>query len=172
MNWKEQLVKYFNEKKWEESITLMRQTILHNPVDMDAYLNLMYLLMDILVEEEYEIDNLETYKELLLRYYNESYYKFESNPEFLFFLAKITTLSFWYFNFNSEEEEYLLYKKAYFLENDNLLYKWGYYGIGSDNEDNNIIFNKVKEEIRNLPQIIEYLKTKSILGEYLIEILE
>ena len=71
MNWKNQLMKYEQKDNWEDSIKLLIDVIDKNPNDLEPYLNICYLTMNILVEEEYKYTNgiqKNILKELLSKY--------------------------------------------------------------------------------------------------------
>ena len=84
MNWEEQLAKLEQRKDWKSAIVLMQETINQNSNSVDAYLIMNYLLMNLLVEEQYEPNDHNYYAGLLKKYFIESYAKFSDNPEYLF----------------------------------------------------------------------------------------
>ena len=53
MNWKEHLLKLEQRKDWKSAIALMENIIDSNGTNVDAYLSINYLLMNLLVEENY-----------------------------------------------------------------------------------------------------------------------
>ncbi len=54
MEWKIQLCKLEKAKQWDKAITFMQKVITQKPDDIDAYLFMEYLLMNLLVEEDYD----------------------------------------------------------------------------------------------------------------------
>ena len=65
MCWREQLKQYECDKDWDTAIRLMQIVIDDNPNDMDGYLFMNYLLMDILVNEMYDNSKHDYYADLL-----------------------------------------------------------------------------------------------------------
>jgi hypothetical protein len=53
MSWKKQLAGFEHRKEWDEAIELMQHVIAENSYDLDACLSMNYLLMNLLVEEDY-----------------------------------------------------------------------------------------------------------------------
>lgn len=136
MNWKEQLKKYEYTKEWKSAIDLMWKTIDDNPQNLDAYLCVNYLLMNLLVEKDYESSERNYYAGLLKKYFLESYSKFSNNPEYLFYTGITAYLSEWYFDIDIEEAKTMI-KEASRLEPENVFYKWGYYTyLDMSNESN------------------------------------
>lgn len=76
MNWKAQLSKLEQGKNRKSAIALMQETINQNSNSMDAYLSMNYLLMNLLVEEQYDPNDHDYYAGLLKKYFIESYAKF------------------------------------------------------------------------------------------------
>ena len=68
MNWKEQLSKLEQSKDWKSAIALMQETINQNSSSIDAYLSMNYLLMNLLVEEQYDPNDHNYYAGLLKKY--------------------------------------------------------------------------------------------------------
>ena len=50
MEWKESLRKLERNKQWDEAIEFMQEVIAQNQDDMDAYIAINYLLMNLIVE--------------------------------------------------------------------------------------------------------------------------
>ena len=53
MLWQEQLKKLEDAQQWDFAVDLMQEVIAKNPDDMDAYMSMNYLFMNLLVEEDY-----------------------------------------------------------------------------------------------------------------------
>ena len=104
----------------------MQDTISENDSNVDAYLSMNYLLMNILVEEQYDPNDHDYYAGLLKKYFIESYAKFSNNPEYLFYIGQIACLSEWYFDIEIEEAQSMMIKASEF-ESGNILYKWANY---------------------------------------------
>lgn len=63
----------------------MQETINQNSSSIDPYLSMNYLLMNLLVEEQYNPNDHDYYAGLLKQYFIESYAKFSNNPEYLLY---------------------------------------------------------------------------------------
>lgn len=172
MDWKDDLYKFEQENEWELSIELMVDVIHNNPDNMDAYLAINYLIMNILVEENYNKKKRAYYAGLLKKYFLDSYSKFSNNPEYLFYIGKIACMSEWYFDLNIEEAQEMI-KQAAKIDPDNMLYKWAYFNDLDMRVGNNIEkMVSYAQTVMNDQKIIDQLKSKGSLGEYLLQGLE
>jgi hypothetical protein len=150
----------------------MQDTIRKNDSNVDAYLSMNYLLMNLLVEEHYDPNEHDYYAGLLKKYFIESYAKFFNKPEYLFFIGKIASISEWYFDIELEEVQRMI-KKAANLEPENILYQWSNYSDldmrDSHNKEKIILYAK---QALSEPKVKEELKSKGALGKYLWDSLE
>ena len=169
MNWKIKLKELENEKNWTDAIALLQSVILKNPNNLDAYLFINYLLMNILVEEEYDSSKFEYYCELIKSYFKLSYENFFDNPEYLFWTGFTATMSEWFFEIEIEKAELMLLQ-AYRKEPDNILYIMGFL---LQNEMTKIedIYDFDKQFISKYPVLPEFLQNKGALGEYLYSLI-
>lgn len=167
MDWKEQLLKFEKSKDWRSAIDLLQTIISGNSSNIDAYLSMNYLLMNLLVEEDYNSDEFDYYARLLKKYFMESYAKFPQIPEYLFFIGKISCMSEWYFDIKIEDAQRMI-KKAAFLDPENVLYRWGNYSDldmrDSGNKEKIILY--AKQALCD-PAVTGALNAKGSLGKYL-----
>ncbi|HAR72097.1 MAG TPA: hypothetical protein DCR77_01620 [Flavobacteriaceae bacterium] len=172
MNWKEQLLKFEQSKDWKSAIALMQETINQNSSNVDAYLSMNYLLMNLLVEEQYDPNDHDYYAWLLKKYFIESYAKFSDNPEYLFYIGRIACISEWYFDIEIEEAQSMM-KRASELKSDNMLYKWAYYSDldmrVASNKEKMILYAK---QALSEPKVEKELRSKGALGKYIWDSLE
>lgn len=172
MNWKVYLSESEQKKDWKSAIALMQETINQNSNSIDAYLSMNYLLMNLLVEEQYDPNDHDYYAGLLKKYFTESYAKFSDNPEYLFYIGQIACISEWYFDIEIEEAQSMM-KRASELNPDNMLYKWAHYSDldmrEASNKEKMILYAK---EALSEPKVKEELKSKGALGNYLLSSLE
>lgn len=172
MNWKEKLRILEQNKDWDSAIEFMQKIIAENQNNIDAYLSINYLLMNLLVEEDHDESKHNYYENLCKYYFNESYKRFSNNPEYLYFTAKTAFMSEWFFGIEYEQAEEML-NRALELEPNNLLYQWNLYGSQSYRNtfpnDKLIIYCKMVFQIDSPIQKI--LKNKGSLGEYLLELM-
>ena len=172
MDWKNQL-RYLEQKKdWDAAISFMQKVIDENPNDMSAYININYLLMNLLVEEDYNETKHDYYAALLKHYFTESYTKFAENAEYLFFTSRTAFMSEWYFGIELEDAE-KMYQKALALEPENLLYQWAYYGSldRSVSQNIQIILSYARMILEENSPIKKVLESKGAIGEYLLKIM-
>lgn len=172
MNWKVQLKRYEQQKDWDSAIKLMQKYIKDNNQDLDAYLCMNYLLMNLLVEEDYDVKKQDYYAELLKKYFLESFSKFSHNPDYLFYTGITAHLSEWYFDIDIEAAKTML-KDAFFLEPRNIIYEWGYYYyVEVNDESSKLKVVNCSKEILNNNTLQESLTSKGALGEYILEIMQ
>lgn len=169
MNWKEHLRILEQLKEWDMAIEFMEDFIKKNPDNMEAYIFMNFLLMNLLVEEDHDETKHDYYEVLIKKYFDESYKKFSNNPEYLFFTGITAVMSEWYFGIDVKDYENML-EKAMILDPTNILYKDTYY-INLDrtipeNRNKAIVYAEMILQKDSL--IKEILKQKGALGEYLL----
>ncbi len=169
MHWKQKLGTLEKQKKWDAAIELMIHVIDENSGSIDPYIYMNYLLMNLLVEEDYDNDKYSYYKLLIKKYFDESYAKFSDNAEYLFFTASTALMSEWHFDIDVKDYD-AMFKKALVLEPDNLLYQDYYYTM----LDKTIPSNK-KAAVEYAKKILEpkssiqiILNSKGAIGERLL----
>ncbi|MBJ7880429.1 hypothetical protein [Gelidibacter salicanalis] len=172
MNWKQQLSKFEQNRDWESAIALIQETIDGNNNTINAYLSMNYLLMNLLVEEQYELRNHDYYAGLLKKYFLESYSKFSHDPEYLFYIGQIACISEWYFDIEIEEAQSMMHR-ALELKPNYTLYKWANYRNldmrESDNKEKMILYAK---KALSESEVKRDLKSKGALGKYLWNLLQ
>ena len=169
MEWKIQLHKLEKAKQWDKAITFMQEVIRQNPDDVDAYLFMEYLLMNLLVEEDYDRSQENCYERLALKYFEEGCAKFSDNAEFLYYTGRMAYMSEWYFDIEFEDADAMI-EKAMRLDPDNPVYQWDYYCF----LDKSIYENRKK--IKKYAQMVlaedspvkKILEDKGALGEYFL----
>ncbi len=170
--WKEVLKSCEDSKQWEKAIALMEDVIKQYPESVDAYLYMEYLLMNLLVEENYDENEAKNYEKLSKKYFNESFAKFSSNPEYLFYTGKMAFMSEWYFGIEIEDARAMLFK-AMELEPKNQLYQWTHYlylnKIGRENRES--LMEYASLVLKEGSPIQEQLRGKGSLGFYLLELI-
>ena len=172
MSWKNQLKQLESKKEWDAAIQYMQNIIVESPSCLDAYLSICYLLMNLLVEEDYDRIKHDYYVALTKKYFDESYAKFHENPKYLFYIATIAFMSEWYFDIDVEDAKHMLFK-AIALEPDNLLYQSSYYLYLDKKNINNIkpLLDYARKVLDPESPIKTLLENKGSLGAYLLEII-
>lgn len=165
---------YHKHYDWRPSLELIRTGISENPNDADLYVRVIYILHNILVEEEYPAEMHERMAALLLEYFNTSYEKFQKNPEYSFFIGKILYISEWYFGLNddikpiSDRLAFKMQKYAAESEPNNILYKWAYLFSSGGTESSRYLVDKILQD----KQIVEWLRSKGFPGVYILDSLK
>lgn len=139
MHWKAQLHKLENEEAFDIGIFFMQMVIEKNTHDMDAYIALIYLLADIIMEPHswdcapeddatrlYYRAKRGEYSRLGEQYQTESYSKFSNSPEYLFVCAYALVVDPWP-SCGGYELRNVMWRKAYELEPNNPMYQGIYY---------------------------------------------
>lgn len=124
MTWKEVLRQLEHKQDWDTAIEYMQHVIQENSNDMDAYIYMNYLLMNLIVEEDHSHlqRNFEYYTKLAKEYYDASYAKYSEDAEFLFYTALTAVMSEWYWEIEVEDYD-RMFEKAIQLDPYNLVYR-------------------------------------------------
>ena len=122
INWKKYLRILELDKQWDRAIEFMQITIEANPNDMDAYIYMNFLIMNLLSLENYNALKHDYYAELAKKYFDESYAKFSNNAEYLFCTGVTAIMNEEYLGLETEAVHKMLIQ-AMGLEPDNILYK-------------------------------------------------
>lgn len=168
VNWKIHLRGLELNKQWDQAIEFMQIIIGANPDDMHAYIYMNFLLMNLLVEEDYDESRYDYYTKLTKKYFDESYVKFFNYAEYLFCTGITAVMSEWYFGLDADGYQTMLARAAE-LEPDNMLYKRGYY----IHLDRNIVSQLTEAKyyahliLQNNSTLTRQLKSYGALSEYL-----
>jgi tetratricopeptide (TPR) repeat protein len=168
MDWKRQLRVFELNKQWDQAIEFMQIVIAAHPDDMDAYIYMNFLIMNLLVEEDYDVLKHDYYAELAQKYFDESYAKFSNNAEYLFCTGITAVMSEWYFGIEVEDYQRML-TRAMELEPDNIVYKETYYlkldqNIPKEHEE---LLAYAKLILQKNSSLIKEYETRGAIGEYL-----
>ncbi len=184
-DWKKQLEEFEQQEQWKAAIELMQQVVKDNLDDVEAYVRIIYLLHNVVLEVYTEVkkaqgindDKIET---LLKHYFSEGNRKFAENAEYLFFIGMITHIAEWYFgieeSINLPMEKHFatkMQKKASDFEPENKLYKWAYLSSSVDNRYSSPIKDFARSLAKGLIEdtsTIEWLKSKGFPGQYVLEV--
>lgn len=171
MTWKARLKQFESTKDWDAAIELLKNIIASHPQDIDAYIAMNYLLMNLLVEEQYDQIKHDEYAALAKRYFDESYSRFSENSEYLFFTGITAVMSEWYFDITVDDYKFML-NKAMILFPDNPIYQRTYY-IQLDESDpkNRKPLIDYANTILHDDWISNTLENKGAVGEYLLDIM-
>jgi hypothetical protein len=172
MSWKTQFEEYeksfglHTDIDWKPAIVLAQKVIENSPADVEAHIRVIYLLHNILVEEDYPESEHDHIAELLKQYFNDSYKKFSENAEYLFFIGKILHIAEWYFGLEDSKLAVEFQKKAAEKEPGNLLYEWAYrFSCPGDVVEGSLAHQLITDE----KDKVRWLKSKGFPGEYILE---
>jgi tetratricopeptide (TPR) repeat protein len=168
MTWQKQLRALEQKKQWDEAIEFMKGVVQENPDNLDVYLGICYLLMNLLVEEDYDVAQHDWYAYLTKKYYDESYKRFSHDPKYLFYIANIAVMSGWYFGIDTPDYEKMMLD-AIRLDPTNMLYMSNYYVMldKKSPENRRKICEYAKAVLASDSPIPKILNLESSLGEYL-----
>ncbi len=181
MNWKKKLSEIEssfenkNKRDWRLAIELTESLMSEYPDNVEVNIRGIYLMHNILVEEEYPDIEHNYIAALLKKHFEQSNQKFSKNPEYLFFIGKILHIAEWYFGLDDdlkplkEKLAFKMQKKAFEMEPTNLLYEWAF--IFSKDEKKQA-FNLSERILYKQSHWLTWLKTKGFPGIYMIESLK
>jgi tetratricopeptide (TPR) repeat protein len=172
MEWKTQLRILEHNKQWDPAIELLEEAIAKHPDDMDAYIAIHYLLMNLLVEEEHGENFRHSYYEnLVKKYFDESYAKFSSNPEYLYYTGRTAVMSEWYFDIEIDDVDAML-NKASQLDPDNLVYQWDHYwDLARKNSEDKTVLAYIAKVLDENSPVKKRLEPKGAVGEYIFDMM-
>ncbi len=167
MDWKELLLKFEESKDWTSAIDLMQRVVSKENASLDAYLSINYLLMNLVVEEQYDFSKQDYYLGLLKRYFNESYSIFLNNPEYLFFTSKIAVMAEWLVGLEMKDIDDMM-RRAAELDPENILYQYGYWLTFNSRESSEKLVACAKQALSD-QTVMEKLNSKGSLGQYVLD---
>lgn len=171
MHWKEVLQRLEWQKNWDTAIEYMEHVLQKNHDDMDAYIYMNYLLMNLLVEEDHNHlqYNLEYYANLAKDYFDLSYAKYSENSEYLYYTALTAVMSEWYWGIEVEDYD-RMFEKAIQLEPNNPVYHWQH--IISLKEKDPANHKELREYyelvLKEDSEIRAILEARGAVGQYLL----
>jgi len=174
MDWKKNLEEYESKKSWGSAIRFLQGIVEKNPHNAEAYVRMIYLIHNILVEEEYPESEHDHLFNLLKEYFEKSHRRFFNNSEYLFFVGKILHIAEWYFGINDREGlvenslAYRMQKKAAEKEPNNLLFEWAC-RLSLSDPLAGYLANQI---LQYDDDIVAWLKSKGFPGTYIIDCLE
>ena len=171
MHCKEVLSQLEYKKDWDTAIEYMEHIIHENPDDMDAYIYMNYLLMNLLVEEDHNSleHNFEYYTELAKHYFDISYAKYSENAEYLFYTGITAVISEWYWEIEVDDYKKML-AKAMQLEPNNLVYHWQHiiHLKEKDPKNHKELREYYELVLKEDSEIRKTLEAKGEIGQYIL----
>ena len=169
MDWKQEFEALEQKGQWKDAVVFVRRVIEEHPEDAEPYVRALYLLLNLLLEEDYASHDLEhdSLAEMLKQYFDSSYGKFNNNAEYLFFIGYFMGLAEWYFGQETLDLGHEMLQKATKLEPDNLLYEWAYeFVLGGQ------LAGSLCERIISNSEQITWLESKGSPGKYIVNVLK
>jgi tetratricopeptide (TPR) repeat protein len=140
---------------------------------LDNFLRVLFVLLDFLVDGQYTQDEHEFFSTKIKEIFSKAKLKFSSNYDFLFFVGVMIYVAEWYFGIDNIDEAKFMLEDALKSNPDNIVYKWGYYSITDQRaEVNTKIKQLISNQILRDNLILEWLKSKGLLGEYILGIIQ
>ena len=167
MNWKDHLESLENKKEWFEAIKLVQKVLMNEPCEKEVYIRGIYLLLNLLLEEEYPVDKHDVLASLLKNYFEESYAKYSGDAEYLFFIGYFIELGDWYFGEDKLRLADEMTKKALSLEPTNILYKWSL----SFSKNDPVVGELSRKILTDDKSVISWLKSKGAPGQYILNVI-
>jgi len=193
MHWKEQLRILEEHDDFDVAIFFMEKVIEAHPHDVEAYLFMLFRLMDTMIEQACHFSNVsitpvseikiayynaqeERYHKLVKQYFDIAYEKLSQNAEFLFYGAKIASiscgLSTWYLGIDADFIINMM-EKAALLNPDNIVYQWTHYiKVGDKNPKDTKLLQYIQNIFEEGSTLRKLLKEKGSLGEYILELMQ
>lgn len=168
MNWREELEALERDKRWGDAMALMEKISGEPPPDAEAYVRAIYLLLNLLLEEDYDAHDLahDDLAARLQRYFDHSYGMFNDNPEYLFFIGYFMGLAEWYFGQDTLELSHRMLRKATEIAPDNVLYDWAYKFVSGDGAA-----DRLAGRLTSNAEVMKWLESKGAPGAYMINVI-
>ena len=184
MHWKQQVQLLEQEASFDIAIFLLEKIVKNNPNDVDAYIFLLFRLREMWLEgdvywcniskdslrdikREYYDSKFESYMAAAHRHFEESYDRFSTNPEYVYYVAQILGHIAWYFG-ASDDLQTNLEKEALRMHYNTIIKEMEYYEDLYYREPNNVEVIQYATTIINDPAIQKQLATKGAAGEYVL----
>jgi tetratricopeptide (TPR) repeat protein len=167
MEWKKHLRDLEKQKSWDQAIAFMENIVEKHPDNADAYIDIIFLLMNILVEEQFDTSKHDYYAFLLEKYFDASHQKFSDNAAYLFCVGMTASMAEWYVGLEVEDYQRML-RKALELDPDDLMYQSNYYlHLDRSIPENKAAAIKYAQLIHNNdPSLLHDFISKGACGEY------
>lgn len=166
-NWKERLKKFEQNKEWDDAIALMKAVIEQYPNDVDAAISMNYLIMHLLVEEDFDLKKHDYYAGLAKKYFDITYKRFSNNAQYLYYTAITAVMSEWYYNISVEDYQKMM-ANAQHLDPNNPVYTFMYYyELHKKDHNNKEAFEYATMVLSKHSPVKKLLLSKGACGEYI-----
>jgi hypothetical protein len=171
MRWKDEITSIEQKNDWRSAVELLENVDEH---PQELYLRVIFLLLDFIVEGQYTQEEHDYAANKLKDFFAESQIRFSHDAEFLFFIGIMIYIGEWYFGMDSVAPATSMLEKAMILEPDNTLFQWGYYSRIDQRpeQSTDLKLRLVESLLFRETSKLEWLKSKGLLGEYVLGTLE
>lgn len=169
MTWKTKLENFEREKNWEAAVKTVEDFILAEPFNVEANIRIIYLLHNIILEENCTASERSLYTELLKKYFEDSLKLFCENSEYLFFIGKILHIAEWYFDQDDTSLAFKMEQKALEKEPDNILFQWANALSFGDIKNEQLLAKRI---INGEAEKVEWLNERGFPGAYILNFLK
>ena len=163
MDW-QQLEILERNKAWPDAVGFVKDAIAANPQDAEGYVRAIYLLLNLVLEEDYAGCGLnhDDLADMLKNYFDSSYERFSDNGEYLFFVGYFMGLAEWYFGQEDLDLSRQMLKRAVQIEPQNRLYEWALRFVTADEAANDLSRQLLSDE-----RTMKWLESKGGPGAYM-----
>lgn len=184
MHWKQQVQILEQEASFDIVVFLLEKTVKENPESVDAYIFLLFRLRQMWLDgsyywcnvskdplrdlkREYYSAKFDYYMSAAKHYFSESYNRFSTNPEYLYYAAHTLGHIAWYFDV-SDDDQTAMENAASRMRYNTILEKIRYYQTLYTKEPHNEEVTAYAYAIVHDSSIREQLANKGAAGEYII----
>lgn len=162
--------------QWREATVLMQNIIKSTPDNPDAYLNMVYLLEMIIVEEQPfgPVDSEPLFYDeceaLAVDTFQIGCAKFKNDPAYLFFMGFITTWCEWLYGMDEVTADNMM-QEAHRLDPLNKIFLWSSIGgrhYSNENDQEEDIYNYTKMLLSDA-ELVKEVRDRGPIGDYYID---
>lgn len=167
MKWQQEIDIEFNSDNWRRNLDRMLAAIKENNEDVDAHIQAMYLMHDVLQEIGCDKEEEEVLIKELLRMFKQASIRFSNVASYQFFMGKRAHIAEWHFGQDDVELALEMEKRAVELEPDNLIYRWGLAVTMSEKEEAIRLAGMILADEKQM----EWLRGQGEPGRYMVNFL-
>lgn len=145
----------------------------YNDKSLDAYLRVLFILLDFLVDGQYTEEEHLFFSSKIMNIYNDARAEYSNHNEFLFFSGIMIYIAEWYFGITNTDVATSFLYKAMHSDSENIIYQWGFFSIIDQRVEINTEKKfRLSKKILDDKLIVEWIKQKGLLGEYLLGLIQ
>ncbi len=161
------------EYDWRNAIDLMEEAISKTDLSQELSYRILFLLAYFCSDLPHNQQELKQASEKLKKYLQISD-RFAHDPEYLVFSGVTIYLAYFYIGYDSPVEAVNRIKKAIQINSDNIFYQWLLNFVEDQDPDKNKSYKNelLKNMLKDENNYMEWLKSKGLVGEYLLGMME